>query len=39
MSALLTDFYQLTMLQAYLREGLEEEAVFELFVRTLPPGT
>jgi nicotinate phosphoribosyltransferase len=38
MSALLTDFYQLTMLQAYLREGLEEEAVFELFVRTLPPG-
>ncbi|HEX5685031.1 MAG TPA: nicotinate phosphoribosyltransferase [Ideonella sp.] len=37
MSALLTDFYQLTMLQAYLHEGLEEEAVFELFVRKLPP--
>jgi len=38
MSALLTDFYQLTMLQAYLQEGLEDEAVFELFVRKLPPG-
>jgi nicotinate phosphoribosyltransferase len=38
MSALLTDFYQLTMLQAYLQEGLEQEAVFELFVRKLPPG-
>ncbi|MGZ5797157.1 MAG: nicotinate phosphoribosyltransferase [Caldimonas sp.] len=34
--ALLTDFYQLTMLQAYLQEGLEDEAVFELFVRKLP---
>lgn len=38
MSALLTDLYQLTMFQAYLDEGLEEEAVFELFVRKLPPG-
>jgi nicotinate phosphoribosyltransferase len=38
MSALLTDFYQLTMLQAYLQEGLEDEAVFELFVRKLPAG-
>src|SRR5665213_3125912 len=38
MSALLTDFYQLTMLQAYLQEGLEGEAVFELFVRKLPTG-
>lgn len=38
MSALLTDYYQLTMLQAYLEEGLEDEAVFELFVRKLPPG-
>jgi nicotinate phosphoribosyltransferase len=37
MSALLTDFYQLTMLQAYLHEGLEDTAVFELFVRKLPP--
>ena len=37
MSALLTDLYQLTMLQAYLDEGLQETAVFELFVRRLPP--
>ena len=38
MTALLTDFYQLTMLQAYVQEPLEGEAVFELFVRRLPPG-
>ena len=38
MSALLTDLYQLTMLQAYLEEGMCESAVFELFVRKLPPG-
>jgi len=36
MSALLTDLYQLTMLQAYLEEGMNETAVFELFVRKLP---
>jgi nicotinate phosphoribosyltransferase len=36
-SALLTDLYQLTMIQAYLRHGMEEEAVFELFIRKLPP--
>jgi nicotinate phosphoribosyltransferase len=36
--ALLTDMYQLTMLDAYVREGLHEEAVFELSVRRLPPG-
>jgi nicotinate phosphoribosyltransferase len=36
-SALLTDYYQLTMLQAYHREGLSDRAVFELFVRKLPP--
>jgi len=36
-SALLTDLYQLTMLQAYFDEGLHEAAVFELFVRALPP--
>src|SRR5579864_3053707 len=35
--ALLTDLYQLTMAQAYFDEGLRENAVFELFVRTLPP--
>ena len=37
MGALLADFYQFTMLQAYLLEGLQETAVFELFVRQLPP--
>src|SRR2546422_1287338 len=34
---LLTDLYQLTMLQAYLEQGMEETAVFEFFVRRLPP--
>jgi nicotinate phosphoribosyltransferase len=34
--ALLTDLYELTMIEAYLAEGLEEEAVFSLFVRRLP---
>ncbi len=33
---LLTDLYQLTMLQGYWHEGLGGEAVFELFVRKLP---
>jgi len=37
MTALLTDLYQLTMMQAYLDGGMEEPAVFELFVRKLPP--
>src|SRR5512144_1069564 len=37
MNALLTDLYQLTMLQAYLDEGMDGPAVFELFVRKLPP--
>lgn len=36
-SPLLTDLYQLTMLQGYIHEGLCEEAVFEFFVRNLPP--
>lgn len=36
-SALLTDLYQLTMAQAYFQEGMHETAVFELFVRRLPP--
>lgn len=35
-SPLLTDLYQLTMLQAYIEHGMEEEAVFEFFVRRLP---
>ena len=36
-SALLTDLYQLTMLNAYHARGMESTAVFELFVRRLPP--
>jgi nicotinate phosphoribosyltransferase len=36
-SPLLTDLYQLTMLQAYLEHGMTETAVFEFFVRKLPP--
>jgi len=35
-SALLTDLYQLTMLQAYRQHGLEDTAVFEFFIRKLP---
>ncbi len=35
-AALLTDLYQLTMLQAYVAEGMTDTAVFELFVRNLP---
>jgi len=35
--ALFTDLYELTMLQAYFDEGLSGEAVFDLFVRRLPP--
>jgi nicotinate phosphoribosyltransferase len=34
--ALLTDLYQLTMMQAYWREGLTAPATFDLFVRRLP---
>src|SRR5690606_14394319 len=34
--ALLTDLYELTMAQAYWRDGMNEPAVFSLFVRTLP---
>lgn len=34
-AALFTDLYQLTMLQAYFREGMAETAVFDLFVRRL----
>ena len=36
-SLLLTDLYQLNMLQAYLDEGATDKAVFEFFVRKLPP--
>ncbi len=38
MSALLTDLYQLTMLQGYHDCGMDETAVFEFFVRRLRPG-
>ncbi len=34
-AALFTDLYQLTMLQAYFAEGMDGEAVFDLFVRRL----
>lgn len=34
---LLTDLYELTMADAYLRDGLDEEATFELWVRDLAP--
>ena len=36
-SPLLTDLYQLNMMQAYLDHGDTQTAVFEFFVRTLPP--
>ena len=36
-SPLLTDLYQLTMLQAYWRSGMNDTAVFEFFVRKMPP--
>src|SRR5271165_3692308 len=35
-SPLLTDLYQLNMMQAYLTNGLTDTAVFEFFVRRLP---
>jgi len=34
---LLTDLYQLNMMQAYLEHGDTQTAVFEFFVRKLPP--
>jgi nicotinate phosphoribosyltransferase len=36
-SPLLTDLYQIAMMQAYLDHGDTETAVFEFFARTLPP--
>ena len=35
--ALLIDLYELTMSASYLRQGMDEPAIFELFVRRLPP--
>jgi nicotinate phosphoribosyltransferase len=37
-SALLTDLYQLTMLQAYYDQDMNDAAVFEFFVRKMPAG-
>lgn len=37
-SVLLTDLYQLTMLQGYFDRGMSDIAVFDLFVRKLPAG-
>ena len=36
-AALLTDLYELTMLQSYFDEGMNGLAVFDLFIRRLPP--
>lgn len=36
-SPLLTDLYMLTMLNAYIEAEMRERAVFEFFVRKLPP--
>src|SRR5438445_12091499 len=35
-AALLTDLYELTMLQSYFDEGMNGIAVFDLFIRRLP---
>ena len=35
--SLFTDLYELTMAASYHREELDSPAVFELFVRHLPP--
>jgi nicotinate phosphoribosyltransferase len=35
--SLFTDFYELTMLQAYFAHGMDGDATFSLFVRRLPP--
>lgn len=37
-STLLTDLYELTMFDVYVDSGMEQLAVFELFVRKLRPG-
>lgn len=36
-STLFTDLYELTMLEAYFEEQMNDTAVFSLFVRRLPP--
>ncbi len=37
-AALNTDFYQLTMMQVYFDQDMNDIAVFEFYVRELPPG-
>jgi nicotinate phosphoribosyltransferase len=37
-SVLLTDLYELTMLEAYRAEGMDRCATFEFFVRAMPAG-
>ncbi len=37
LAGLFTDLYELTMAQAYFREGMFEPATFSLFVRSYPP--
>jgi nicotinate phosphoribosyltransferase len=36
-TSLLTDQYELAMAASYLRRGMNEPAIFELFARRLPP--
>ena len=36
-AALFTDLYELTMLRAYFERGMRGSAVFDLYVRSLPP--
>ncbi|MFN8559334.1 MAG: hypothetical protein U0531_19015 [Dehalococcoidia bacterium] len=36
-SALVTDLYELTMAEAYLRAGMNGRATFSLYIRRLPP--
>jgi nicotinate phosphoribosyltransferase len=37
-TSLLIDQYELAMAASYLERGMNEPAIFELFVRELPPG-
>ncbi len=37
-AALFTDLYELTMVQAYWREAMDDQAVFSLYFRNLPEG-
>src|SRR5690242_4323100 len=36
-AALLTDLYELTMLEVYFQAGKHDTGVFDLFIRRLPP--